>query len=348
MENNIGTIKKPRIEYIDSMRGFAMLLVIYGHISLFIFKLESICFDVITSFHMPLFFFICGLMSYTDYHNQNFSQKIRHRITGQLIPTIVVCMLYVATYSLSVSETIFDNFKSGYWFVFVLIECTILYYLMVFLFKTFNSKDNQQFILLSCLIVVTYIARSILFRYSIIDTDFSKLVSLDLLLGNFPYFLMGIIIKMKFQSILNIFSNRYFITLVIVSYIFLFKFRQYGVTLFIQGFLGTIITFCVFKYYKEYFSRETIIGRFLNYIGKHTLEIYLIHYFFIKELSKITEFHNLGIIQESWLIEFFSFIFLACIIACLCLLIVKFVKISPILQALFFGFKTNTQKSFKS
>lgn len=56
---------KERIEYIDTMRGFTMLLVVYSHV-----RLYGLYFDdsnIVSSFNsifllirMPLFFFISG------------------------------------------------------------------------------------------------------------------------------------------------------------------------------------------------------------------------------------------------------------------------------------------------
>lgn len=51
-----------RIAYIDALRGFAILLVIVGHLIQFNYSsgIENPIFNIIYSFHMPLFFFISG------------------------------------------------------------------------------------------------------------------------------------------------------------------------------------------------------------------------------------------------------------------------------------------------
>ena len=51
-----------RIVYIDALRGFAILLVIVGHLIQFNYSsgIENPIFNIIYSFHMPLFFFISG------------------------------------------------------------------------------------------------------------------------------------------------------------------------------------------------------------------------------------------------------------------------------------------------
>lgn len=62
---------KQRVEYIDAMRGFAIILVIIGHLiqTYYCNVYSNAIFRVIYSFHMPLFFFISGCVSksYLDY-----------------------------------------------------------------------------------------------------------------------------------------------------------------------------------------------------------------------------------------------------------------------------------------
>ena len=54
-----------RIEYIDAMRGFAMILVIYFHIPSYCLGNAYIGFnDILEWVRMPLFFFISGFVFY--------------------------------------------------------------------------------------------------------------------------------------------------------------------------------------------------------------------------------------------------------------------------------------------
>ena len=62
---------KSRVKYIDAMRGCAILLVVIGHL-----VQRNVSggtsyplFDLIYSFHMPLFFFICGCVQWLSYSN---------------------------------------------------------------------------------------------------------------------------------------------------------------------------------------------------------------------------------------------------------------------------------------
>ena len=50
-----------RIEWIDIAKGFGILLVILGHT--IAYDCSHIVYNSIYSFHMPLFFFLSGVMS---------------------------------------------------------------------------------------------------------------------------------------------------------------------------------------------------------------------------------------------------------------------------------------------
>lgn len=67
METNINNeIKgKSRIEYLDAMRGFCMLLVVYGHLGLGL-SVDPVR-SVFATFYMPLFFFISGYLCYSSF-----------------------------------------------------------------------------------------------------------------------------------------------------------------------------------------------------------------------------------------------------------------------------------------
>ena len=56
-----------RIQYIDALRGFTMILVVFAHVLLWTFNLgnhETVIGSLFITFRMPMFFFISGYISY--------------------------------------------------------------------------------------------------------------------------------------------------------------------------------------------------------------------------------------------------------------------------------------------
>lgn len=54
-----------RINYIDRMKGFAILVVVLAHVFLFSFDMgDSLVFRFCASFEMPLFMFVSGFVAY--------------------------------------------------------------------------------------------------------------------------------------------------------------------------------------------------------------------------------------------------------------------------------------------
>ena len=56
--------KANRIQYIDALRGFTMLLVVYGHVCTKLFSEsgggQSVFTQIVALFHLPLLLFIRG------------------------------------------------------------------------------------------------------------------------------------------------------------------------------------------------------------------------------------------------------------------------------------------------
>ena len=103
------------------------------------------------------------------------------------------------------------------------------------------------------------------------------------------------------------------------------------------GISGIIITLGFFRKNKKYFSENNVIGNILKYIGKRTLDIYLIHYFFITpDLQKTFTFfaHN-----ELPILEFTVSLIMTAIIISACLFISQILRLDNTMAHYLFGAK---------
>lgn len=138
----VNTVTK-RIEYVDAMRGFTMILVVLSHVASLDMGLYGA--PYITSYHaffgefrMPLFFFVSGFVLFKSGYNWNLTNSIlflRKKFSVQIISPFIFLLASIATRELTLSDSLIDPQKSGYWFTFTLFE----YYLLYIIVQSFTD-----------------------------------------------------------------------------------------------------------------------------------------------------------------------------------------------------------------
>ena len=110
------------------------------------------------------------------------------------------------------------------------------------------------------------------------------------------------------------------------------------------GITSICIIFTFFRKKEAIFSKDSKIGLVLQYIGRRTLDIYLLHYFILP--------YNLGQIG-SWLLQsgnktldIIIILFLALWIIALSLLLSNVIRLSPFLAHYLFGVKNSGSTGF--
>lgn len=127
---NGGGSPTKRIEYLDAMRGFTILLVVMWHVSYFgmgfagsdAFSLQLYAFVPIL---MPLFFFVSGFVMYKAAFQWNYSNTA-HFLKEKLPMLVISPLIFMVAMSLvkgsDIVSAIYDSRKGGYWFTFALFE----------------------------------------------------------------------------------------------------------------------------------------------------------------------------------------------------------------------------------
>lgn len=105
----------------------------------------------------------------------------------------------------------------------------------------------------------------------------------------------------------------------------------------VYGGCGTLILFAFFRCHKAQFNNGTLVGRALQYIGQRTLDIYLLHYFFLpRHLEVVGAFFKEN---PNPTIEFFVSFILSMLVIGLCLAVSIVIRLSPVLAHWLFGVK---------
>lgn len=343
-----------RIEYIDALRGFTMLLVVFAHVEtmgLFSFSHQTVVGQVFQSFRMPLFFFISGFIAYKaefEWSARNTLQLLGKKLRVQIIPTAFWGALFTVLFCASD----FRNFitspeKLGYWFTIVLLEMFILYY-----FVNFFAKGGKRDVILVILAIVLLACKIPLKKYDSFER-FGDITSFHYTCTYFIFFIFGNLASKYKSAFIGLLENKYISASVILMDMLLLYFlisrsdamesSPYGAYLKMAlglsaGFLGIIIVFDFFRVNESSMSSGTKLGQVMQYVGRRTLDIYLLHYFFIPDLSFMSSYFKTG---NNVVLELLVCLGVSVLIVAICLVVSNVVRLSPFLGKYLFGARTS-------
>lgn len=347
-----------RIEYIDALRGFTMILVVSVHI-------YSMCFmsgnakeydlsynNFFGLFRMPLFYFISGFVFYKidrkwDYKvlTKFFSSKIR----VQLFSTLFFFFLFNLLFQNIITDSFVDAQKAGYWFTYVLFIYFVLYIGIDKAICCFSRKPafNDFTIFITFVVgLLLYYSINNGFLLGIFPPKITTLLSINKW-QYFIYFSFGCYIHKHYDYLKN-YNYKYVKggILVLFTSISICIFYQNNHDVFIfnnyllklsTALLGIMLVMFFFKENESLFSNSTKLGNCLQYIGKHTLDIYFLHYFFLP--------YNMSFVgvwlanNPNPLLEFCMSAALGIVVIVCCLLVSKIIRLSPTLTYLLLGGK---------
>lgn len=358
MQNN--TVKK-RIGWIDAMRGFTMILVVFSHIEVFGLGMEP---DggingLLKLVRMPLFFFISGFIAYRkneywdySYYKTNLLKKLRVQLIPMLFfGLIFATVFYSAQNGMTPKEGVLlfidDSSKLGYWFTEALLIMFLIYYTVSLL--TRKCKAIIKYIILIAIALFFYLMA---FRsqtgYNHIN--YVRWFSINNVLLYFQFFVCGNIVSYYREKVFKALDNQYAIGVIVLLFIiFLILYKQRAD---VQGlyvhtttskllaetihYLGIATILAVFRRYENFFSSKTKVGKGLQYIGTRTLDVYLLHYFFIPTIPFLGAFFTS---QPSVLLEATTVVALSLLVIVFCLIVSNTIRVSPFLAHWLLGVK---------
>lgn len=191
-----------RIQYVDAMRGLAMLMVVIWHV----FTM-SLHYENTFSYHfnwvlqMPIFVMISGFFVNKSL-NTSFQSIVSNKFNHLVLPAFLMMAIYCWTCSKDYINVLYDTFKGGYWFTFLLFAYLLIFYILSKLIGKYVQKtSDRNWIHLLIAMIITYasqIASSLAHSYPIIS-----LLSLDLYCY-YPYLVVGSLI---YQYRINLLKN---------------------------------------------------------------------------------------------------------------------------------------------
>lgn len=334
---------RQRIEYIDAMRGFTMILVVFSHICHFCLGDSTMGFNrIFFLFRLPCFFFISGWL-FEPVASRPFLPNVRHKFMVQIVPTFIFLLL------LAPPPEFFHQLgtlKGGYWFTFALFEFFLLY-------MTFERCCGRWSVFVALVISVLsfcYAGNLNLWRLSAPDhswqsvvLDVSGFLSLPLW-RYYLFFFIGAMVRRHFHRFILL-TDKWWIVLTITVGFFAIANTDHPASPVLEylrfnvgGILGMFMIFTLFrKLYSPRLLPFTFYLSPLKYIGTRTLDIYLLHYFFLPRF--LLPYGEQLSAYNSRPLEFLVAMMLALVVLALSLLASYVIRLSPFLGHYLFGVK---------
>lgn len=300
---------RERNENIDAVRGGAIILVVLGHVIQYIYAPadyeNNIVYNIIYSFHMPLFMFLSGYLAYRTDRELD-KTWIKKRFCALVIPYVVWIILAYFLEGYAGEGKLFEWFRDGVlyvtngapWFLWVLfLNCIVLY--VGTKLRKYVIKNDIVFVLLVIGVYsISYAARYFVGQYPL---------GLNLCAWQFAFYAAGYLTNQ--HAVLEKLSSKVNNVLLAVACMICWTWRFGGKPFFYETVLQRIASFgliailfkglcLVYKYLVPFlwifalywivkqmpeFKLKKCVGR----IGEYTMEIYLLH-IYILDLIKMS------------------------------------------------------------
>ncbi|WP_288360957.1 acyltransferase family protein [uncultured Bacteroides sp.] len=276
---------KQRINYIDRMKGMAILLVVMGHLYFFSYgQSDSIVFCFISSFHMPLFMFLSGLVSSPSLSLMCCVKKILRLLLPMLFFGLCFTVSFSQINAIEELGLLFISFiqkasKNGYWY---LMSLSLFYISLQF----FRLNRCNSIIKDALIALVTYLIFFIGWKLTaqVID-PLCLLNSTDF----YPFFILGYFAS-KYNWIEYFNTHNWLFTMALVGYLIFFD-RQFPIHIVDSISERFIVRLCaiivITMLFAEREKEDSVVEHALAYIGRNTLDIYVLHYFFVNSINLV-------------------------------------------------------------
>ena len=276
MEGNV--VKKRYVE-VDSLKGFAIFLVVLGHgIILFPINIKEMymgckfLYDFIYLFHMPLFFFISGFCF--SYHD-DYSNFIRKKIKRLLLPycyfgvfdaIVRLCLVKYVNRPADIESIVVDFLFYGgeYWFLYVLFGIFVFYPVVYNLYK-----DKKYILPISMIVLWLACSHVIVIKEFRLDSVFYHLV----------YFNSGCLLKVFFDEAKRLKITRYQPILLFIPVLLAMCFAAWMDAYRGLGSEYKVVVAFMGIFFSWLLTRFQLFNCFFSRFGKYSLQLYLFNGF---------------------------------------------------------------------
>ncbi len=295
--------------------------------------------DYLMQVRMPMFFFISGFVLYKAgvvWDARHIVQFFKKKIPVQLISPFIFMAVFLHVNHTPLLDGLLDKYKAGYWFTLALLEFYVIYAVTRFAVR---SRWYKPLLVVIGLLLYYCCWPSMTTGIQRVD-NVMQLLSVHQL-RFFIFFVAGALAREHFTTVERWLDSKWLLPVCIAFYLLVNAFgdvlpvKVIPVRL-LLSLSGLVVLFAFFRNKSNVFSRETVLGRTMQYVGRRTLDIYLIHYFLVPMgLSCVTVFTS----HPVPVVEVFVSSAIALLIMAMSLLISNIIRLSPTLAHWLFGVK---------
>ena len=266
-----------RIEWIDIAKSLGIFLVVIGHTGINVF-MPSVS-KWIYSFHMPLFYFISGMMFNGDKYSSDFCLFFKKRFKSLIFPYIlfntiifILCRNLGSLPSLHVDIGQLISGCGPLYFIRVLFVIEVWY---LFIYKVFQKRKVFILFFIAIILLLCYYVRGINSAELALS---SEKINWGMLLPALPLFYYGLgnLMRTTFFSLSNK-GMRIIVLATFMSSILLLPVRLCGYEIILPALIGIVFIFSLSILLQNKMDKKIRDG--ITYIGRNTLIIVAFHGF---------------------------------------------------------------------
>lgn len=268
-----------RVDYIDKLKGFAIILVVMGHILEWGMGISDSPANLFySSFHMPLFMFLSGLFAMKSFKTFSCTECInflKNKVCRIVIPFLIVGGVFSILQSGGV-KAVYMGEISGYWFLPALFYAMVTEMIVECIIYQLHGHKHW-------LVDVTVH----LFVFGLLSIGYYNTALADIpyylhFIKMYPFFVFGIWF-MRYESLrVMLLSSRSLLSCAVISFLFCIWLQQtVKLPIKLTGFFAIIVLMNLFAAY------GCRLHNLLSVVGKYSLQIYVFHWFIIPSLLPI-------------------------------------------------------------
>lgn len=343
-------MNKQRIVYVDSLKGLAILLMVMGHVIAWQFFDWQVALNeeprnvmflwrFIYSFHMPLLMFCSGLFVIrgTKVSLKDVGVSIWKRVQSLLFPSVFAgALLWLRR----------GNF--GYWFLWTLFQFVVVTMLLYYICERILHIGRHVFAGILCVVsvVIMFIVPKLMPYQDLplIDIEHWRL---------YIYFSMGVVCS-QYKLIEKVMSKNWVYTIAMIVFgLFTYWITIEGHHIIKQTITGSILPISAIVmltyFFKEGLNGTSKIELWLQKLGEHSLEVYILHLFFMFPMYSVGGYviehaNDLGGAQLIFFVQAIISLVVSVAIVYMCYLVMNIINKSKVLSLLLLGRKVKDAK----